>query len=84
VPTLQDVKEQPTCHYVVNVMTPLLCSHPLFTIKEAPLEYIQCSPLQGQNINAKDIESDIKDWSKFLSPTSTVLSLGDMKILLKN
>jgi len=82
-PLLQDVKEPATCHYVLNVMTPLLCSHPLFAIKEPPVEHIQCSPLPGQNFNQKDIEADIKEWSKFLSPANTVL-LGDMKIILKN
>jgi hypothetical protein len=39
---IESVKEPVTCHYVLTLATPLLCSHAAFRVEEAPVAHIRC------------------------------------------
>ncbi|CAH3196467.1 unnamed protein product [Porites evermanni] len=41
------VKEIQTCHYEVEVFTPLLCGNPVYMFREKPVHHISCHPLDG-------------------------------------
>ena len=39
---IESVKEPVTCHYVLTLATPLLCTHAAFRVEEAPVAHIRC------------------------------------------
>lgn len=42
---IESVKEPVTCHYVLTLATPLLCTHAAFKVEEAPVAHIRCRAL---------------------------------------
>ncbi|PFX14588.1 Endoplasmic reticulum lectin 1 [Stylophora pistillata] len=41
------VKEIHTCHYEVEVLTPLICANPAYSYREKPVHHISCHSLDG-------------------------------------
>ncbi|KAM7448219.1 Endoplasmic reticulum lectin 1 [Porites harrisoni] len=54
------VKEVQTCHYEVEVFTPLLCGNPVYMFREKPVHHISCHPLDGSP-NAPRSYSELMD-----------------------
>jgi hypothetical protein len=42
------IKEDSTCHYIVDVKVPALCNHPLFKVPVAKKQQIKCLPAEEQ------------------------------------
>lgn len=42
---LVDVKEDSTCHYIIDVKVPELCQHPLFKAKVTKTQVVKCLPV---------------------------------------
>ncbi|XP_071962419.1 endoplasmic reticulum lectin 1-like [Antedon mediterranea] len=47
---LANIEEVSTCEYEGLVLSPTLCSHPQYKIKEVPENHIKCQPLAGSPI----------------------------------
>ncbi|XP_027060593.1 endoplasmic reticulum lectin 1-like [Pocillopora damicornis] len=41
------VKEIHTCHYEVEVFTPLICANPAYSYREKPVHHISCHSMEG-------------------------------------
>jgi hypothetical protein len=42
------IKEDSTCHYIVDVRVPTLCNHPLFKVPVAKKQQVKCLPAEEQ------------------------------------
>lgn len=42
---LVDIKEDSTCHYIIDVAVPALCNHPLFIAPVTKTQVVKCLPL---------------------------------------
>jgi hypothetical protein len=42
------IKEDSTCHYIVDVKVPALCNHPLFKVPVAKKQQVKCLPAEDQ------------------------------------
>jgi hypothetical protein len=42
------IKEDSTCHYIVDVKVPALCNHPLFKVPVAKKQQVKCLPAEEQ------------------------------------
>eukprot|EP00274_Cyanoptyche_gloeocystis_P001553 CAMPEP_0196661394 /NCGR_PEP_ID=MMETSP1086-20130531/44010_1 /TAXON_ID=77921 /ORGANISM="Cyanoptyche gloeocystis , Strain SAG4.97" /LENGTH=306 /DNA_ID=CAMNT_0041996257 /DNA_START=195 /DNA_END=1115 /DNA_ORIENTATION=- len=43
---IRSVEESPTCHYIVHVVTPFVCTHHAFLTPDDDLQHINCVPIQ--------------------------------------
>lgn len=41
------INEDSTCHYVIDVVIPDLCHHPLFKVPEPKTQVVKCLPVEG-------------------------------------
>ena len=42
---LVDIKEDSTCHYIIDVAVPALCNHPLFIAHVTKTQVVKCLPV---------------------------------------
>lgn len=42
---LVDIKEDSTCHYIIDVAVPALCNHPLFMAPVTKTQVVKCLPV---------------------------------------
>jgi len=61
---LKKAREDPSCEYIAQVYTPLLCAHPSFKVPSAPSREIVCYPFDdkefGENASAMKEVADIQ------------------------